>query len=313
MSKNPLVSFCLICYNQENYISEAIEGAFRQQYSPLEIIISDDCSSDSTFEIVKKMAKEYQGPHHLILNRNPSNIGLTGNVNYVFSRAKGIYVVLAAGDDISLPERTSLSVQLTQAHPASHVISLGLCSFSNSQPPRLEKPNASQEQQVEKFSINDYLQGRCKNGSGASRIYSRSIFEIFGPIEANCPTEDSTLLLRGLLLGEISVSAYTGVYYRTHDTNLSGEKLLPQMNLLGIITQYILDSTLACNKKYITAHTYFSLLNNFTKVYEKRTLYNIYLSSGKSYNSILSILQSSTYTIKEKYKLLKKIMRNCLS
>jgi glycosyltransferase involved in cell wall biosynthesis len=40
-----------------------VEGAFSQTYSPLEIILSDDCSSDRTFEIMEEMAREYQGPH----------------------------------------------------------------------------------------------------------------------------------------------------------------------------------------------------------------------------------------------------------
>ena len=42
----PLVTFALFAYNQEQYIREAVEGAFSQTYEPLEIILSDDCSSD---------------------------------------------------------------------------------------------------------------------------------------------------------------------------------------------------------------------------------------------------------------------------
>jgi len=46
----PLVTFALVAYNQEQYIREAVEGAFAQTYEPLEIILSDDCSSDRTVE-----------------------------------------------------------------------------------------------------------------------------------------------------------------------------------------------------------------------------------------------------------------------
>ena len=41
----PLVTFALFAYNQERYVREAVEGAFAQTYQPLEIILSDDCSS----------------------------------------------------------------------------------------------------------------------------------------------------------------------------------------------------------------------------------------------------------------------------
>ena len=51
----PLVTFALFAYNQEQYIREAIEGAFAQTYQPLEIILSDDCSTDRTFEIMREM------------------------------------------------------------------------------------------------------------------------------------------------------------------------------------------------------------------------------------------------------------------
>lgn len=46
---HPLVTFALLAYSQEKYIREAVEGAFAQTYEPLEIILSDDCSSDRTY------------------------------------------------------------------------------------------------------------------------------------------------------------------------------------------------------------------------------------------------------------------------
>ena len=53
MSERPLVTFALFAYNQEKYIREAVEGAFSQTYQRMEIILSDDCSTDSTFDILK--------------------------------------------------------------------------------------------------------------------------------------------------------------------------------------------------------------------------------------------------------------------
>ena len=47
----PLLTFAVGAYNQERFIREAVESAFAQTYSPLEIVLSDDCSRDRTFEI----------------------------------------------------------------------------------------------------------------------------------------------------------------------------------------------------------------------------------------------------------------------
>jgi glycosyltransferase involved in cell wall biosynthesis len=64
----PLVSFIVVAYNQDKYIKEAVLGAFSQTYQPLEIILSDDGSSDLTFEIMQDMVEKYVGPHKIILN-----------------------------------------------------------------------------------------------------------------------------------------------------------------------------------------------------------------------------------------------------
>ena len=46
----PLVSFCVKSYNQKELLKEALQGAFAQTYRPLEIVISDDGSTDGSWE-----------------------------------------------------------------------------------------------------------------------------------------------------------------------------------------------------------------------------------------------------------------------
>ena len=106
LADRPYVTFALFAYNQEKYIREAVEGAFSQTYSPLEIILSDDCSSDRTFEIMEQMARKYQGPHTIRLNRQRENSGIGAHVSHIARISQGQLIVLAAGDDISECERT---------------------------------------------------------------------------------------------------------------------------------------------------------------------------------------------------------------
>lgn len=108
--ERPLVTFALFAYNQEVFVREAIEAAFAQTYSPLEVILSDDCSSDRTFEIMQEMAAAYQGPHRVRLVKNEANMGLVQHFLTRCREAEGEFVVVAAGDDISKPERTTLAV-----------------------------------------------------------------------------------------------------------------------------------------------------------------------------------------------------------
>src|ERR1700743_3003041 len=100
MEPNKLVSFCLFAYNQEAYIKEAVESALKQTYSPLEIIISDDCSPDATFQIIEDTVKTYNGPHKVILNRNIKNVGLGQHFSNVCGNmSTGNYIVVLGGDD----------------------------------------------------------------------------------------------------------------------------------------------------------------------------------------------------------------------
>ena len=106
----PLATFALFAYNQEAFVGEAVRSALAQTYRPLEIILSDDASSDGTFEIMEAASKDCPADVRLILNRNDRNIGIGNHINKVVSMSGGEILVLAAGDDISLPHRTSVSV-----------------------------------------------------------------------------------------------------------------------------------------------------------------------------------------------------------
>ena len=103
----PLLSFVIVCFNQEEYIDSALKSALEQTYSPLEIIISDDASTDDTFQIIQNTISRYKGPHQVITIRNNENLGIAKNVNLALKAANGELVILAAGDDISIPSRTS--------------------------------------------------------------------------------------------------------------------------------------------------------------------------------------------------------------
>lgn len=119
----PLVTFALFAYNQVEFVREAIEAAFAQDYSPLEIIVSDDCSTDGTFEAMVELVSAYAGPHKVLARRTLSNRGSLLHISEVAALAQGELLVLAAGDDISKPGRTTALVAAWRATGA-----WGLCS-----------------------------------------------------------------------------------------------------------------------------------------------------------------------------------------
>lgn len=119
----PLVTFALLGYRQEDLIEAAIESAFSQDYPHLEVILSDDASPDRTFEKMEEAAASFRGSHRIRLNRNAENIGLLPHLYKVMELARGELVVVAAGDDISYPNRVSKLVEHWQKENADVLFS----------------------------------------------------------------------------------------------------------------------------------------------------------------------------------------------
>lgn len=99
--KQPLVSICCTAYNQEKYIEEALKGFLSQETNfPFEIIISDDCSTDNTTDILRNYAKEYPNIIRLIYQKeNQYSKGALPIRDFILPEVKGKYVALCEGDD----------------------------------------------------------------------------------------------------------------------------------------------------------------------------------------------------------------------
>jgi glycosyltransferase involved in cell wall biosynthesis len=104
-AQRPLVSVLLIAFNQADVVADAVRGALQQTYSPLEILISDDCSTDDTSGEIQRAVGDYRGPHRIVTNRNERNEGISAHLSRLARMSSGELLVVAAGDDVSLPDR----------------------------------------------------------------------------------------------------------------------------------------------------------------------------------------------------------------
>ncbi len=98
----PLVTVLLPCYNAELFIEEAVRSIMNQTYSNLEILIIDDCSTDSSFEIISRLAIE---DVRIRIVKNEKNLKLIKTLNKGLDLAQGAYIARMDADDVSLPER----------------------------------------------------------------------------------------------------------------------------------------------------------------------------------------------------------------
>lgn len=108
---HPLASVILLTFNQEKFIKDALNSILQQTYTPLEIIIADDDSNDNTRKIIQETINKYDGPHIIKLVFQEKNLGICENINTALNECNGELIHLAAGDDISLPNRCEIVMQ----------------------------------------------------------------------------------------------------------------------------------------------------------------------------------------------------------
>lgn len=202
----------VMTYNQEAMASSAVLSILNQNCEPIEIIISDDSSSDQTWSIILSLTQDYQGPHKIVLNRNEKNIGIIAHYNQCFEMASCDIIIICGGDDISAPSRAQILIDEFRKTNS-------LLVFSD----------------VDKYSLNtkeaaDHFLRKPPNfyhdhsawsaaGSfslfvGAAAAYHKDLIRKYGPIQKTTIYEDVVLGFRAALEGRVSMIPEQLVKYR---------------------------------------------------------------------------------------------------
>jgi hypothetical protein len=239
MPDRPLVTFAVFAHNHEAFIRQAVNGALAQTYRPLEIVLSDDASTDGTFAVLQETAAGYEGPHRVVLNRSPRRLGMAGHVNAVAGVSTGEYFVFSSGDDVSRPGRTEATVAPFLRDGAGRLQSVA-CRFRAvdesghatpgevRQSPALEPPDAGLDREERLRRLVLTLRAPAV---GCAHTCRRSLLGIPGPLFERLSNEDVALGFRAEMLGEVAGVPEVLVDYRLHAMNVSHE---PRDDLGGL-------------------------------------------------------------------------------
>lgn len=115
-SNSPLVSIGLPVFNGERHVGQAIESMLAQDVDHLELIISDNGSTDATEHICREFAGQDQRIRYV---RSATNRGAAWNYNRVFELAQGEYFKWAAHDDVCHPSFLSVCIAGLVEHPGA--------------------------------------------------------------------------------------------------------------------------------------------------------------------------------------------------
>lgn len=107
--KTPKISVVLCSYNGEAYIEQQIDSILNQTKLPDELIVSDDCSSDSTVSIASDIARKY--PNLIRLVESKTNLGFIKNFEKAIALAKGELIFLSDQDDVWFDQKIENMMQ----------------------------------------------------------------------------------------------------------------------------------------------------------------------------------------------------------
>lgn len=109
---HPLVTVICLCYNQSRFVEEAIASVAAQTYPSVELIVVDDCSTDDSADVIRKIIGNYANATFLPLSENH---GHTRAFNHALASAQGDFIIDLAADDVLMPERIARGVEALSA------------------------------------------------------------------------------------------------------------------------------------------------------------------------------------------------------
>jgi glycosyltransferase involved in cell wall biosynthesis len=122
---NPLITIGIPVYNEEKYIAATIESAITQSYQNIRILISDNCSTDSSFEIIKEFAAR---DGRITYIRHEKNIGAPQNFKYLLDQADTEYFCWLGGHDVFHSNYIAAAIEVLSAQK-NVVMTYPICRF----------------------------------------------------------------------------------------------------------------------------------------------------------------------------------------
>jgi len=176
---NPKTSILLFTYNQERFIRQALDSVFMQRMDfPIEVVIADDYSQDSTLAI----ASEYQDrAHNVRLLPAEEKIGITRNLQRGFAACRGEYIAILEGDDYWIsPNKVKMVSTFLDQHQECSFCFHRLIRFDETSDCATVHPMIEATSDFTVFSASDLARGNIIGGLSTC-TYRREVIESLDP------------------------------------------------------------------------------------------------------------------------------------
>lgn len=263
INKLPLVSIIITNFNREKTIATAIESALSQDYPNLEIIISDNCSTDNSLEIISN----YISDSRIIFFRNDCNIGMVNNFAVsIYERAKGEYFSIVNSDDSYINNSfISQSVELINKYENVVLVKAGSYHKFNSEGKYYSYNNQNEFQNGINFLESYYFQNFDFSWCGIL-IYRKLFCELDLMRKSKVVAADYFINFNLSAYGNICFLNKLSYQFNIHDTNESKTSIY-DYNQFNIIFNEIKDLNQLLVKKLVNKATINNINFNFRYAY----------------------------------------------
>ena len=253
MQENPLVSVICLAYNHENFVVETLNSVIQQNYRPIELIIVDDCSLDSTKLEINNWLLSHPEVQFIA---NEFNIGNTKSFNKALKIAKGEYIIDLAADDLLLPSGIQLQINAFQKSKFQNLgVVYGNAEIINEDGSfnSFYFPVDKNGKVVSKRTIGDIYSSVLSTGDSicsVSTLIKKSVFDFLGGYDETLAYEDLDSWIRASREYEFDFIDEVVVKKRTVGNSL-GSNFYKKKHKINFSTYKILKKALKLNRSKV--------------------------------------------------------------
>lgn len=216
--KNPKISVVMSCYNHERYVTEAIESIQMQSYQNWELILVDDCSTDSSVHVARKIAKK---DSRIRILRHSYNQGTSRTLNDGIAFSSGEYIALQSADDVSLNHRLEKQITYFLEYPHTASVSSYVLPINDknevTEETRQYQDIFCRENTSRANVLHDFFIASNFINNSSQMIPSHIIHQVGRNRESLFQLHDYEYNIRLALIGDIHIIPEVLLHYRVRD------------------------------------------------------------------------------------------------
>lgn len=151
---NPILTIAIPTYNRVDKLKKCIELVMKEiQDRPIEVMVSDNASTDNTQQVMEEIQKEYP---QIMYYRNKENVGADRNFLNCYEKAKGDYIWLIGDDDMLLPNAIDTILEALEEKPV--FLHLNTSNLVSSEPLRYNNTRISEQGIIKYMDKNEFFE-----------------------------------------------------------------------------------------------------------------------------------------------------------